>query len=270
MANNTIVHQCHTVFLSDIHLGSRDCKAEYLINFLRSIRTENLFLVGDIVDFWALRKQSYWPQSHQIVMRELNEISRRGTKVIYIPGNHDEALREFTGASLFNLTLVREYEYTSQSGKRLLLVHGDEFDGSIVVGRLTSWFGDRAYDFLLWLNRWGNQIRQLCGFRYLSIASYIKNQVSSANKVVDHFERAAAHEAKRRGLDGIVCGHIHVPKLRDVDGILYMNDGDWVESCTSLIEHLDGSFELMHWSDSLQQLSLHEVKDSSKTLGDVA
>ena len=261
MASNTITHQCRAVFLSDIHLGTKDCKAEFLINFLRSVRTEKLFLVGDIVDFWSLKKQGYWPESHQTIMRELNLLTNRGTSVIYIPGNHDAALRDFTGANLFNLTLVREYEYTSQSGKRLLLVHGDDFDGSVMVGKFTSWLGDQGYVMLLWLNRWFNQIRQLFGFRYLSIASYIKFQVKSANEAVQRFEQAAAHEAKRRGMDGIVCGHIHVPKLRKIEGILYMNDGDWVENCTSLIEHLDGSFELMHWGDTQEQMVLLEDMD---------
>lgn len=258
MASSSVIQQCRAVFLSDIHLGSKDCKAEYLIDFLRCVRTEYLFLVGDVVDFWSLKRQSYWPESHQTVMRALNQLSKQGTQVIYIPGNHDETLREFVGASLFNLTLVREYEYTSSSGKRLLLLHGDEFDGNVMIGKFTSWLGDRGYELLLWLNRWGNQIRRIFGFQYLSIASYIKNQVKSANEAVDRFEKAAAHEAKKRGLDGIVCGHIHVPKIREIDGTLYMNDGDWVESCTSLVERMDGSFELLHWSDSQQQLELHE------------
>lgn len=255
-SGNNITQQSRAVFLSDIHLGSKDCKAGFLISFLRSIRTEYLFLVGDVVDLWSLKKQSYWPASHQAVLKELNQLSARGTQVIYIPGNHDEALRDFTGASLFRLTLVKEYEYTSKSGKRLLLIHGDEFDSIVMVGRFTNWLGDRSYGFLLWINRWGNLIRQWFGFPYLSIASYIKNHVSSANKAVDRFERAAAHEASRRGLDGIVCGHIHVPKVRQIDGVLYMNDGDWVENCTFLVEHLDGSFELMHWSDYQHQLGL--------------
>ncbi|RCU45742.1 UDP-2,3-diacylglucosamine diphosphatase [Corallincola luteus] len=255
MTTRTVLHHYRAIWLSDIHLGSRDCQASYLLSFLRSMKTDTLFLVGDVIDLWALKKRSYWPESHQAVLHELAKLAKNGTRVIYIPGNHDEDLRAFTQLPLLGLELHLQYDYTTHQGKKLLLVHGDQFDAAVKCGPLTTWFGDRAYDFLLWLNRKTNQQRRNFGFSYFSLASYLKQKSRKAAQAIARFEQAAIHEAKRRGYDGIVCGHIHVPRLRHEDGIIYMNDGDWVESCTALVEQRNGDLELLHWSDQTQQLA---------------
>ncbi|GAA5217027.1 UDP-2,3-diacylglucosamine diphosphatase [Corallincola platygyrae] len=255
MAASAVVHQYRAIWLSDIHLGSRDCQATYLLSFLRSIKTEHLFLVGDVIDFWALKKRSYWPESHQAVLHQLTTMAKQGTRIIYVPGNHDEDLRAFDQLPLFGLELHHQFEYTTHQGKKLLMLHGDKFDAAVKCGPLTTWFGDRAYDFVLWLNRWSNRWRRQLGMNYFSLATYLKQKSKKANAAVERFEQAAIHEAKRYGFDGIVCGHIHVPNLREQDGILYMNDGDWVESCTALVEQRNGDIELIHWSEQRQQIA---------------
>ena len=244
------------IWISDVHLGSRDCKSEFLLSFLSSVECEKLFLVGDIFDIWAMRKSVYWPQDHSDVVRKILDMMRRGTRVIYIPGNHDDSFREYSGTVFGNLSIRREYIHNTIGGKRLLLLHGDEFDAVIKCGRLVSFIGNRGYDLLMWLNRRVYQLRSMMGFSYWSLSSFLKVRVRNARKHIENFERAAAWEARRRSTDGVVCGHIHRAHIGKYHGVEYFNCGDWVESCTALVEHQDGKLELIHWSDRQKSLKM--------------
>ncbi len=240
----------HAVWLSDVHLGSKDCKAKFLLDFLQSFESNYLFLVGDIVDLWALKNQVYWPKSHQQVLDKLLEKSQNGCQVIYIPGNHDEAMRAYQGSIFQGIECHLEYQHQSIAYGSLLMVHGDIFDAAVQCGRLHSWIGDIGYDLLLFINRWVNRVRSWCGFSYWSAASFLKRKVKKASAAIERFEQAALNEAKKRQLGGIVCGHIHSPNLKYQHGILYLNDGDWVENCTVAVEHHSGQIELLHWSNT--------------------
>ncbi len=245
-----------TVWLSDIHLGSKDCKADFLLDFLLKTRCEQLFLVGDVVDLWAMRRQVYWPSSHHKVLQHILHLAQSGTRVVYVPGNHDEPLRAYCGSNYQDLEVHREYVYDSIAHGKLLMLHGDEFDGEVSCGRFHAWVGDHGYAFLLFLNRWYNRWRGRLGFSYWSLANYLKKKVKNANAAIERFENAALQEVRRRGLKGIICGHIHSPNIRRQDGLLYVNDGDWVESCTAVVEHRNGEIELLHWSDNQVPLKL--------------
>lgn len=238
------------VWLSDIHLGSKDCKARYLLDFLNSFSSDHLFLVGDVIDLWAMKSQLFWPSEHQKILDTLLEKSSSGCKVIYVPGNHDEAMRAYSGSLFQGIECHQEYEYHSIAYGKLLMLHGDEFDTAVKCGRLHSWAGDVGYDLLLFINRWVNRTRSWLGFSYWSAAAYLKKKVKKAGTAIARFEEAALHEAEKRGVDGIVCGHIHSPNLRYENGLLYLNDGDWVESCTAAVEHKSGQIELLHWSNT--------------------
>ncbi|MCM2680588.1 UDP-2,3-diacylglucosamine diphosphatase [Echinimonas agarilytica] len=238
------------VWLSDIHLGYKDCKSEFLLDFLAKTQCEYLFLVGDIVDLWSMKRQVFWPKSHQQVLDALLAKAADGCNVIYVPGNHDEPMRNYDGSMFQGIELHREYEYNSISYGKLLMLHGDEFDGAVKYSKINTWFGDMGYDLLLFINRWVNRCRSWFGFSYWSAASYLKKKVRKAEAAIRRFEDAAMHEAKKRGVDGIVCGHIHSPNMRYENGILYLNDGDWVESCTAAVEHESGQIELLHWSNT--------------------
>ncbi|MFA5493576.1 MAG: UDP-2,3-diacylglucosamine diphosphatase [Porticoccaceae bacterium] len=249
----------NSVWLSDIHLGYKGCRAEFLLDFLTHTRADVIYLVGDVVDFWAMKRQFFWPESHQAVLRKLLELASGGTRVVYIPGNHDEYSHELCGSTLLNVEILGEAVHTTASGKRLLLVHGDQFDHAVRCGALHRIAGDLSYDLLLFLNRWSNRLRGWLGLPYWSLAYYVKNRVKNARAAINAFEAAAADEARRRGLDGIVCGHIHQPEIRVIDGVLYCNDGDWIESCTALVEHRDGHLELLHWGDLQQALKCDQA-----------
>jgi UDP-2,3-diacylglucosamine pyrophosphatase LpxH len=237
-----------TVFLSDIHLGTRGCRSDFLVDFLNRVECERLFLVGDIVDGWRLRKSWYWDASHDEVIRLLLRAARNGTEVTYIPGNHDEVLRDWLGMEIAGVRLVNEAVHTGADGRRYLVIHGDQFDSVVRYAKFLAHLGDWAYDTALTLNRWFNAARRRFGYPYWSLSQWLKRQVKEAVKAIDRFESALAQEARRRGLDGVVCGHIHHAEMRMVQGVLYMNDGDWVESCTALVEHADGRFELVDWA----------------------
>lgn len=245
---------CNSIWLSDIHLGYKGCRADFLLDFLSSIRADVIYLVGDVIDFWAMGRHFSWPENHQAVLRRLLALAASGTRVVYIPGNHDELSRELCGSNLLNVEILPEAVHTTATGKRLLMVHGDQFDHAVRRGLIHRLAGDMSYDFLLFLNRWGNRVRRWAGLPYWSLAYYIKNRVKNARAAIAAFESAAAAEARRRGLDGIICGHIHQPEIRTIDGVLYCNDGDWIESCTALVEHRDGRLELIHWGDLQQAL----------------
>jgi UDP-2,3-diacylglucosamine pyrophosphatase LpxH len=237
-----------TVFLSDVHLGTRGCRTDFLADFLRRVECDRLYLVGDIVDGWRLKKSWYWDAAHDEVIRLVLRAARDGTEVIYIPGNHDEMFRDWLGMEFAGVRLVKEAVHQAADGRRYLVIHGDEFDGVIRYARFLAHLGDWAYDTALTLNRYFNAARRRLGYPYWSLSQWLKRQVKEAVKAIDRFETALATEAKRRGLDGVVCGHIHHAEMRSVQGVLYMNDGDWVESCTALVEHADGRFELLDWA----------------------
>jgi UDP-2,3-diacylglucosamine pyrophosphatase LpxH len=247
MAHISQVQHYRTIWVSDVHLGTRGCKAEFLLDFLKYTESEYLYLVGDIVDGWRLRKNWYWAQSHNDVVQKLLRKARKGTQVYYIPGNHDEMLRDYTGIQLGGVTLLDEALHTTADGRRLLILHGDSFDAVVKYARWLALLGDWAYNFILWVNHWFNLVRRRLGYPYWSLSSYLKGKVKNAVEYVGKFAEAVVEEGRRRGVDGVVCGHIHRAEIRNLDGLLYCNDGDWVESCTALVEHLDGRLEIIDW-----------------------
>jgi UDP-2,3-diacylglucosamine pyrophosphatase LpxH len=244
-----------TVFISDVHLGFRGCSAEYLLDFLRSIETETLYLVGDIIDLWSLKKSFFWPQAHNNVIRTILGIAKRGTRVVYIPGNHDSVFREYDGLVFGNVEIRREAIHETADGRRLLVLHGDEFDAVIKASPLLEALGNRAYAFILGLNRYVNFFRRRFGFPYWSIAAYLKHKVKNAVTYIANFEQALADEARRRNVQGLVCGHIHRAEITTIDGMLYCNDGDWVESCTTLTEDFNGRLALLRWTETKQVIA---------------
>ena len=237
-----------SVFVSDMHLGTRGSRSDMLLDFLARVECEQLYLVGDVIDGWRLRKTWYWHDEFDQVMRAVLALAQNGTRVIYIPGNHDEMFREWLGLEIAGVKLLREAVHEGADGRRFLVIHGDEFDGVIRYAKFLAYLGDWAYDTALVINRWFNLARRKFGYPYWSLSQWLKRQVKEAVKAIDRFESALAGEAKRRGLDGVICGHIHHAEMRMVNGVMYMNDGDWVESCTALVEHADGNFELIDWA----------------------
>lgn len=238
-----------TVFISDVHLGTRGCKAEFLLDFLRETECDTLYLVGDIIDGWRLRRGWYWPQAHNDVVQKLLRKARKGTKVYFIPGNHDEFARSYTDNDFGSVTLLPEAVHETADGRRFLVIHGDAFDGVVLYAKWLALLGDWAYTLALTLNHWFNVIRRTFGLPYWSLSKYLKHKVKNAVSFIARYEEAMIEEARRRGFDGVVCGHIHHAEIRDIDGILYCNDGDWVESCTALVEHADGRLEIVDWTE---------------------
>ncbi len=238
-----------SVFISDAHLGTRGCRAEFLADFLKSVSCENLFLVGDIIDGWRLRRSWFWDQHHDEVLRLILRAARGGANVVYVPGNHDEMMRKYVPLNLeiCGVKLQMEAEHTTADGKRLLITHGDAFDSVVRHAKILAYLGDGAYTVALGINRYFNHIRVKLGYPYWSLSAWLKLQVKEAVKAIDRFETALADDAKSRGFDGVVCGHIHHAEMRQVNGVMYLNDGDWVESCTALVEHHDGRLELIDW-----------------------
>ncbi len=226
-------HHYRTIWISDIHLGTPGCQAYYLLDFLRTHRADTIYLVGDILDGWQLRNGWYWPQAHNDVVQKLLRHARKGTRIVYIPGNHDEQLRQFVGMALGVVT------------------HGDLFDSVMRHARWLARLGSWLYEGLLKVNRWLNVLRQRLGLPYWSMSQYVKHRVKNAVNFISDFERVMTEEARRRGCDGVVCGHIHKAEVREIDGILYCNDGDWVESLSALVETHDGALRLVHWRNRL-------------------
>jgi UDP-2,3-diacylglucosamine pyrophosphatase LpxH len=245
-----------SVFISDTHLGTRGCRSDFLADFLSRTTCQHLFLVGDIIDGWRLKKSWYWDELHDEVLRLIVRHARNGTEVTYIPGNHDEMFRAWLplGLEISGIKLRGEAVHVTAAGQRLLVMHGDEFDSVVRYARFLALLGDWAYTVALAFNGWFNAVRRRLGYPYWSLSAWLKRQVKEAVKAIDRFEVALAGEARRRGLDGVVCGHIHHAEMRDVGGVLYINDGDWVESCTALVEHHDGRLELVDWA-ALNRLS---------------
>ena len=237
-----------SVFISDVHLGSRDSRAGELLQFLASVEVDYLFLVGDIVDLWSLRKNFYWPQQHNEVLRAILGKAREGARVIYVPGNHDNDMREFCGSVFGNLEIRRKYVHSTADGRELLVMHGDEFDAAVKCSRWLARIGGGAYELAMRLNRGVNVMRRVLGMPYWSFANYLKLRLKNAVRYVEAYEHAAAHAALQRRLHGIVCGHIHRPGIRTIDGVLYCNDGDWVENCSALIEDMAGRLSICSWA----------------------
>ena len=243
-------HRYRTVFISDCHLGTRGCRSDFLADFLARVHCEKLFLVGDIIDGWRLRKSWYWDRSHDAVLRSILRHAGNGTEVIYIPGNHDEMFRAWLPIDLriAGVSLMQEATHVTADGRRLLVTHGDAFDSVVRYAKFLALLGDWAYTVSLEVNRVFNVVRRKLGYSYWSLSAWLKRQVKEAVKAIDRFETALTTEAKHRGFDGVVCGHIHHAEMRMVNGVLYCNDGDWVESCTALVEHEDGRLELIDWA----------------------
>ncbi len=235
------------IFISDLHIGTPGFQADALLDFLKQHRCDTLYLVGDIVDGWQLRRRWFWPQSHNDVVQKLLRRARKGCRVIYVPGNHDEFARHFVGHAFGGVEVLHDTVHTTATGLKLWVIHGDHFDGVIQCAKWLAYVGDWLYELTLKLNRYLNRWRARMGLGYWSLSAYLKLKVKKAVNFISDFEVAVAQEAKRRGYDGAVCGHIHHAEIRDVNGILYCNDGDWVESRTALVEHMDGRLEIVHW-----------------------
>lgn len=246
--DNAGAQRLRAIFVSDLHLGTPGCQAEALLDFMKSHPSDYLYLVGDIVDGWQLRRRWYWPQAHNDVVQKLLRRARKGCHIVYVPGNHDEFARGFIGHQFGGIHVLDSAIHTTRDGHSLWVTHGDHFDGVIQCAKWLAYVGDNLYELTLKLNRHLNYFRARLGLPYWSLSAYLKHKVKKALIYVTQFEVAVAHEAKRRGHHGVVCGHIHRPEMRDIDGILYCNDGDWVESRSALVEHLDGRLELLHWS----------------------
>jgi UDP-2,3-diacylglucosamine pyrophosphatase LpxH len=236
------------IFISDLHIGTPGFQANALLDFLKHHPCETMYLVGDIVDGWQLRRRWFWPQSHNDVVQKLLRRARKGCRVIYVPGNHDEFARAFVGHAFGGVEVLEEAVHVTATGQRLWVVHGDLFDGVIQCAKWLAHVGDWLYELTLKLNRYLNRWRARWGLEYWSLSAYLKHKVKKAVNFISDFEVAVAHEARRRGFDGVVCGHIHHAEIRHVDGVLYCNDGDWVESRTALVEHMDGRLEIIRWA----------------------
>lgn len=236
-----------TIWLSDTHLGSRECRVELLLDFLRHSRCETLYLVGDIIDLESLRRSFFWPASHTEVLRVLLAKSQEGTRIVYIPGNHDDDMRALIGLRFDNVAVLGRCIHTTATGRRLLVLHGDEFDGVIKHGLVTAVAGSLAYRTLLALNRFAHWLNERSGRPYWSLAQHVKTRLGKARRYIETFRQASLQAARAAGVDGIVCGHIHEAGVVERDGVLYCNDGDWVESCTALVEQASGALELVAW-----------------------
>jgi UDP-2,3-diacylglucosamine pyrophosphatase LpxH len=237
-----------TVWISDLHLGTPGCQAKALLQFLKAVECETLYLVGDIIDGWQLRRSWYWPQAHNDVVQKLLRKARKGTRVVFVPGNHDEFARRYIDLNFGGVDVVEDCMHTTADGRVLWVTHGDHFDGVIQCAKWLAHVGDWAYETTLRMNRHFNSLRARLGLPYWSLSRYLKGRVKRAVSYVGQFEAAVAREARARGLHGVVCGHIHHAEMRMIDGVLYCNDGDWVESLTALVEHADGRLEILDWS----------------------
>jgi UDP-2,3-diacylglucosamine pyrophosphatase LpxH len=242
-----------SVWISDLHLGTPGCQAHALLDFLREVESEHLFLVGDIIDGWQLRRSWYWPQAHNDVIQKLLRKARKGTRVVFIPGNHDEFARRYVEHNFGGVDVAEEWIHETADGRKLWIIHGDLFDGVIQCAKWLAHVGDTLYEFTLKLNRHLNSLRARLGLPYWSLSKYLKLKVKRAVSYVSDFEVAVAREARKRGVQGVVCGHIHHAELRTIDGVLYANDGDWVESLTALVEHADGRLEILDWTQRATQ-----------------
>ena len=252
-----------TIWISDIHLGTRGCNAQMLIDFLDRTDSDTMYLVGDIIDGWRMKRKFYWPAAHNDVVWRILKRAKRNTRVVYIPGNHDEMFRQFTGLNFGGIEIRRKAIHETADGRKLLVLHGDEFDAVMLAHRWLAFVGDAAYDLMMRLNIVVNRARQALGMPYWSLSKHAKHKVKNAVEFIGRFEEIVAHEAGLRGVDGVVCGHIHTAEIRDIAGVAYYNDGDWVEGCTALVEHFDGRMEILHWAD---EIAAREAAESARLL----
>ncbi len=241
-----------TLFISDVHLGTRACQADMLIDFLKHNHADTIYLVGDIVDFWRIRRGAVWLQSHNDVLQKLLRKVRKGTRIVFIPGNHDDGLRQYCGTRFGGIEIERNALFETAAGKRYLIIHGDEFDVVVRHAKWLAFLGDRGYEFALWLNWPLNFVRRTFGFGYWSLSGYLKHSVKKAVNFIGDFEKNLADEAKRRDVDGVICGHIHRAASRQFGAVHYLNTGDWVESCTAIGETATGEFVMIRWLDEVR------------------
>jgi UDP-2,3-diacylglucosamine pyrophosphatase LpxH len=241
------------IWISDVHLGTTGCQAARLLEFLRATESDTLYLVGDIIDGWQLKRRWYWDQVHNNVVQTVLKKARKGTEVIFVPGNHDEAVRQFIDLDFGGIRIRDELVHTTAQGKRMLVLHGDRFDGVIACAKWLAYVGDGLYTVILKFNQWFNGWRARAGLPYWSLSQYLKLKVKNAVNYISSFEEALAAEAQKKGLDGVICGHIHKPEIRDINGITYCNDGDWVESLSALVEDASGELRLVTWQEIMQQ-----------------
>lgn len=257
------VKHYRTLFISDIHLGTKACQAEAFLDFLKQHEADTYYLVGDIVDFWRIKRSVYWPQSHNDVIQKLLRKARKGAKMVFIPGNHDEALRAYTGTHFGGVDLVMNAVHETADGRKLLIMHGDEFDVVVRYAKWLAFLGDYAYVLALWVNTQFNFVRRQFGMPYWSLSAYLKHRVKKAVNFIGEFETALAGEAKRQGADGVVCGHIHHAAMRMIEDVQYINTGDWVESCTAVGETEDGKLEIIHWMNKAHLASPERRKSGA-------
>ena len=240
-----------TIWISDVHLGTKGCNAELLIDFLDNVDSETMYLVGDIIDGWRLKKKFYWPDTHNDIVWRIMKRAKRGTRVVYIPGNHDEMFRQFTGLNFGGVEIRRAAFHDTADGRRLMVLHGDEFDTIMLAHRWLAFVGDALYHLMMGLNNRVNAVRRRLGLPYWSLSKMAKHKVKNAVEFISHYEEVVARAAAERGVDGVVCGHIHTAEHRMFNGVEYWNDGDWVEGCNALVEHADGRMEILHWPEEV-------------------
>jgi len=255
-----------SIWVSDVHLGFRGCQADFLLDFLQSVECRQLYLVGDIRDLWAMKGGLFWPRAHNDVVRAVFDKAQNGTQVIYVPGNHDDPFREHIGVDLGPVTVRDEIVHTTADGRRFLVLHGDKFDQVVQCQPWLAVLGARLYALLLAANRGLNSVRRRLGLGYWSLAACLKRRVKNAVSYIGHFEQAVAEEASRRDVDGMICGHIHHAEMRDIQGVTYCNCGDWVESCTALVEHHDGRLELLRWTEARQVIASSQARPEPQPL----
>ena len=254
MSTNNIIPllKYRTIFISDLHLGSKGCQSSMLLDFLRNTRSDYLYLVGDIIDGWRLKNKWFWPQEHNDVVQKILRKARHGTKVYYVSGNHDELVRKFVPINLGEVNIVNEVIHITADNKKLLILHGDKFDAIIRVAPWLAHLGDYAYDFALWINVTLNKIRKALGYKYWSLSKFLKLKVKKAVSYINRYEEVVANYAFKKNMNGVVCGHIHHASDRIIGDVHYYNDGDWVENCSALVEHFDGKLELIYWKDIIE------------------
>ena len=244
-----------TIWISDVHLGTKGCNAELLIDFLDHTDSETMYLVGDIIDGWRLKKKFYWPAEHNDIFWRILKRARRGTRIVYIPGNHDEMFRQFTGLNFGGVEIRRGAFHDTADGRRLMVLHGDEFDAVMLAHRWLAFVGDTLYHVMMGLNHWVNKARRALGLPYWSLSKVAKHKVKNAVEFIGRYEEVVAKAAAERGVDGVVCGHIHTAEFREFEAlgrrVEYWNDGDWVEGCNALVEHFDGRMEILNWPDEV-------------------
>lgn len=263
MAHDLGLVRVRTLFLSDLHLGTKGCQAHQLLSFLRTYDADTIYLVGDILDGWRLKSGWYWPQAHNDVVQKLLRKVRKGTRLIYIPGNHDEFLRDYLGVQLGGIELTDSAVHETADGKRYLVIHGDQFDLVVRHARWLALLGDGAYTCALTVNTYLNMVRRRLGLTYWSLSSWAKLKVKNAVNYISRFEELLAAEARRQEADGIICGHIHHAAMQNLDGVRYVNTGDWVESCTAIVEHYDGTLQMIRWAEMQRQDLPHPIDATS-------